>query len=387
MNNSQTWVEALNINPEKLNEWSSQAPSGKPLLVWCLEEGHVDLQEYLLWASERFGLPVLSSAFFESGGMDPQFMISQRHTGNWSPWCFPIDRWDGITYVACVEPPEERHADVRYVLADPRVMLDAWEMTGTGVPVGEEAPMRELDAPIGMNLETKAFTLNFDDSIMQPSTVAAPKKPEVAKPTPQAPPPPTPATPVKTAPVEEKTTVAQMPIVANDDLDATQIDMSGKTMLVRPTAPVEKLNLPSNEAQALQKAFDYLNKIYKHSCVLRVNGNDASFYKADAALKADPSAHMDLEQPSCLRIVIKTGLPYHGYLVDSPTHREFFRALAGNEMPDCVTAVPLKVNGQIWGLLMALGTEELQNLETLGMVEGTAVQLMTALGPTWSRAS
>ena len=64
MNSTQNWVEALKINPEKLSVWSAQAPSGMPLLVWCLEKGHVSQADYLAWASQAYGLPVLANEFF-----------------------------------------------------------------------------------------------------------------------------------------------------------------------------------------------------------------------------------------------------------------------------------------------------------------------------------
>src|SRR5262249_38298667 len=148
----------------KLNEWSSQAPPGKPLLVWCLEEGHVSAGEYLMWASERYGLPVLSSAFFESGGLNPPFVHSHRNTGGWSAWCFPVDEWEGLTYVACVEPPEERAKEVCYVLADPRAMSEAWEVTNSGISMPEEHATDDADAPVGISFGggggTKVFKLN-----------------------------------------------------------------------------------------------------------------------------------------------------------------------------------------------------------------------------------
>ena len=65
MSYSQSWVEALKIKPEKLSVWSAQAPAGIPLLVFCLDKGHINAGEYFAWASKTYGLPILRNDFFK----------------------------------------------------------------------------------------------------------------------------------------------------------------------------------------------------------------------------------------------------------------------------------------------------------------------------------
>ncbi|NJM10339.1 MAG: hypothetical protein HC883_05655 [Bdellovibrionaceae bacterium] len=141
MSDQQSWAEALNIKPESLAQWSSQAPAGTPLLVYCLEHGHVPLAEYWAWAQDHFGLAVLQSHYFQQA-FDPSFLEQARLSGNWHPWCFPIEQWDDVTFVACVEPQDrsqdksqynDENSRVRYVLADPRLMREAWGATSTNI--------------------------------------------------------------------------------------------------------------------------------------------------------------------------------------------------------------------------------------------------------------
>jgi hypothetical protein len=104
MSSHQNWVEALNISPETLGQWSAQAPSGTPLLVWCLEQGHIPVESYFKWAQATFEVPVLDSSFFTKG-FDAAFVTNARNSGNWYPWQYPVDNWEGVTLVACVEVP------------------------------------------------------------------------------------------------------------------------------------------------------------------------------------------------------------------------------------------------------------------------------------------
>lgn len=524
---AQSWVEALNINPEMLNAWSSQAPAGKPLLVWCLEEGHVSVSEYMLWATEHFGLAVLASAFFESGELSLDTLARERASGLWQPWCYPVNTWDGHMIVACVEPPEERDAHLVFVLADPRAMNDAWQAAEAAAapaapvvmaPEFDVAPAEDLalvDAPVELPSEDHppvaapppppapstrpAPTLKpvappalaeASDSAEAPATevpeisFAPPKKPirsleelkaelehngsddesdapsEAAPaeepiidapagidinrtiiyrlqldnltlgPAPKTDPPPAPldrSVPLDedAAPAEsvdpdnesspsvhvmatEQHTMSTESIVLTSPLDEDEAEPSIQQMndnatvfdsppdLSPPTvirhlpslSAHARLDLPASESAALTKAFAHINKAYLYACILRVSGTAAKLHKTDSNLRADPAkVTVDLGLPTFLRIVQKTGMPYHGYLVDSPAHRAFITSMGLNDLPGCVTAVPLKLGERLWGILLAMGREDLQTLENLGMVEDTAEQLVRALSMTWSKVA
>lgn len=407
MDNAQTWVEALNISPESLSAWSDQVPPGKPLLVWCMEEGHVSVAEYLMWATEHFGLAVLSSAFFESGELDAGWFGEQRASGDWSPWRFPVGEWDGTLFIACTEPPEEAMAGHAYVLADPRAMQDLWGQDNSMVaaPADEPPP---IDAPAGISLDAKpTFKLSLGDDVM---LGGADHEPEVAPPAQVS--ENTAITRISTEPTRvsakpilqledpvgdgEAPTLSDAPelvstVTPADDADGlTSPDLAPATVVrhFQASAAAVNLDLPRQEAGALQKLFAHLNETYKGACVLRIKDAQASLHKADGTLKVNAAAvKMDLNFPSFLRILLKTGQPYHGYLVDTPTHREFFQALGQKELPGCVTAVPLRLENEIWGVLLALGPDTLQHLDNLAHVENAAGQLVNALSATWSRAA
>lgn len=488
MDIQQTWVEALNINPEKLTEWSQSAPPDKPLLVWCLEQGFVSVPEYLQWASDTFHTPILSSAFFADGGFDRRFFAEARRQETWSPWCFPVNQWDGVTYVACVEPPhlDEPSQDLIYVLADPRAMAEAWETTGSALkPVNvEPPPLSEdepppLEGPMGITMEVKKpYRLSIDeqgdlynptpektvdtnrstlppkpeDIVLEPELQAMiplkHKEPE-AKALNEKPKPaphvaaskiqPTPnvaaskvqpaanvtaskvqpaatVTASKTQPLPNVTATKTAPTPAPSEIRIIsgsakpmapiQIKLAAEseptsheefgagTEVVPPTAihrvPAKgiDLNLPSDEAGAIAGVFKALANMFPQICILRFTENDAQVYKWSASLKPKvDQAVLPLNQPSFLRIVVKTQLPYHGYLVDSPLHRQFFQALGLSDLPGCVTATPIRVNGSLSGVVLALSGEDLQDVEYLNLVSSATEQLNAVLNPIWAQAS
>jgi hypothetical protein len=409
MNNTQSWVEALNISPEMLAEWSSQAPAGKPLLVHCLEEGHLSVPEYMEWASDHYGLAVLSAGYFQEA-LDMGSLAKHRADGLWQPWCFPVEQWDGVTFVACVEPPEQMDAHVRYVLADPRAMKEVWGEPMTSVDalnMREEAPPpppapEVLDIPDGMKLNTtKPFVLNLDESQLlfndhqDEAPLSAPEAPVA----PSVPPPVfdenTPP-PAPTLMFSENSEVSQVPIHPVEEPSSPSISVIRPVPQNSPVRPKSgalagggKLNLPVDEDAACASVFKTLNAKYNNTFIVKCTETEAQLYKWDSGLNPSDDAlrTISLSQPTFFRIVAKTLLPYHGYLIDSPVHRQFFSNLGLEEIPPCITAVPLKLNGSLWGILVAMGGKELQNLETLQETESVCAQLIKTVGAIWGRAA
>ncbi len=394
MNKTQNWAEALNISPKNLSLWSEQAPPEKPLLVWCLEQGHVHAQAYLEWASKAYSLPILSNDFFQDSFDRSQVAALD---GDWNAWCFPVALWDGVTIVACVEPPSGQPAsDFAYVLCDPQAMLAAWSGPDLG---GGDAPSPSLDdAPIGVNLaSTKTFRLELGDiSIGDEKTAVDPnpiahdssektgmtlsmaidprsdteiniaraKKtsaPQTAPPLPNEAAPPIPV--LKAVPSDPP------PILAEVSVAEAKPKLKAKS----------KAKSAGDNKKEAQAAFDKLKEDYQSAMLMRVTGTEAKPYLWDETLEIDPEVDqnkIDLNYPSLFRIVTKSQMPYHGYVIDSPVHREFFNSIHIPELPGCVTAVPLIVDGGIWGILIAFGGEGALGLEPLHFTEKIAENLV-----------
>jgi hypothetical protein len=423
MDNQQTWVEALNISSDSLEQWSSQAPQGTPLLVWCLEEGHVSVAEYLTWASAQFELAVVTSDFFASE-IDADFVANHRTSDNWSSWCFPVSEWDGTLFVACIEPPvSEMQPGVKYVLADPRAMRIVWDSAQPAIPHLEtpEPPAIPNEGPTGLNTSpTKIFQLNLDNISLgetEPADYQAPQPvnyPQVPDDEPAAQAggfvlnlegtAVGPAFAVSQDPptqldyhigqqtrVNIPTPPPPLPLDASDSVELdepTQVPDEDATPKPKVTHAADVRTASVDLGAAFGQAMVVINRTFEHSCVLRFQDSAASIFRVDDSLKVAPETpEISLDYPSFLRIVSRTALPYHGYLVDSPAHRDFFSALGYQDLPKCVSAVPLKLGPTIWGVLLAIGNESHQTIEALRIVEAEAEKLLKHLVSGTAKAS
>ncbi len=138
----------------------------------------------------------------------------------------------------------------------------------------------------------------------------------------------------------------------------------------------------------IDQAFADVVATYQHAFMIRITGEIAKLHRFSSSMTVNtPVPEINLAYPSFLRILNKTGMPYHGYLVDSPLHREFFKALGMDDLPECVTAVPIRSRIGVWGVLVGLGSSSLQDLESLKTVENAAQPLSLSLGGPQSSAA
>lgn len=365
MSDQQTWVEALNIDPKMLAEWSQQAPSGKPILVHCLESGLVEYGDYMRWAQNHFGLAVLQPHFFQ-GTFDPAQLEQEKAQADWHPWIFPVERWEGVTFVACVEPPRERADGVRYVLADPRAMRDAWGATSTSLPALPEMPEGLSTAPKPFKLDLHDTTFNFGQAPEAPPVAVTEPGPELE------------ATGIKLKP--ELKVVPALP--EEETAPPPPIPVSA------PAAAKAKVSV--DEGTAIEELFASLDQKFQSALIMKCSEQTAKLYRHDARIHPsgdNSKTTINLSYPTFMRIVTKTGLPYHGYLVDSPAHAEFFKALGFEKTPGCVTAIPIRFDNFIWGFIVATGSHEHQKMEFLSFAQEATERLMQAVGADWSKAA
>lgn len=387
MDSSQTWVEALNISEENLQAWSNEAPEGKPLLVWALEQGKIPTEKYLAWASQNFGIPILQDIFFQSA-FDVQFLTPHRATENWNAWSFPVGVWEDVTYVACVEPPIERAEGVCYLLAAPQILAEIWH---------SDAPPHKDELPDGMNITAaKPFKLNLDlDALGGTSETEAPPLPSIPEdeePSAFATRPDAEVTQVPLSLVLNLPPTPAEPPVAPPVAPPVKAKSAEAPKKAESTKKAEKTKKvsPEDADKGIDLAFDRLQKTFEHVFLMKCGDVKAELYRAGSTItpkNKGKNASVELGFPTFFRIVARTLMPYHGYLVDSPAHREFFEALGFKDIPKCVCAVPIKVEGAMLGTLVAVGDETHQNPESLKLVETEAEALATKLIPTWSNAA
>ncbi len=445
MLNAQNWVEALQINPEKLSEWSALAPDGVPLLVWCLQEGHIPVDKYLEWASHHFQIPVVKRAYFEGAfSTETALKLHKEATTSveWTPWFFPVEQWENVTLVACVEPPADfAEPNFRCVLADALMLKEAWYkfMAPKGEGVKEESVISAPSMPIGMetsqiSTQVKPFKLSLDD--LDPDNMFKKMEPnkdelysgqveeEPAKPAPPA--PEKVAHKIPALPSEEASVVAEIDVDIDNEgsMMHTNLDLSKLSALPpepeeprAPTPPVPAEQpkphvkpptgtpkptpkkagaasatkfTPEEQNEIIDETFTQLKGLYQNCFLMKCEDGKAKLYKWDATMKPNNGGKniaVDLAFPTFFRILHKTNLPYHGYLVDSPAHRSFFNELKVKDLPACVTAIPIKNESALVGVLVCIGDEPMQKLDMLRKAEESAAKLLEVMAPAWASSA
>ncbi len=115
----------------EFGDWVSRQTPKEALLAESISR-----TQYLSWASEHFGFPVLKEEFFwRSEGERSQMLadLKDHHseildTWVWNDLCVPIAYFEETVMVACIYPPAEQAAHVQYLITSPENLSKAWEL-------------------------------------------------------------------------------------------------------------------------------------------------------------------------------------------------------------------------------------------------------------------
>ncbi len=101
--------------------------------------------DYLQWAKEFYGLPLVTEDYFRQNA-NRQLWTRIKSVANWTPSMLPLEEWDGVVFVGCVEPPEDIQWSfpVQYVLASARDLKLHWQRCN-GDQTKVSTPLTRLD--------------------------------------------------------------------------------------------------------------------------------------------------------------------------------------------------------------------------------------------------
>jgi hypothetical protein len=149
MKTPKPWVKALNVKFQDYETWTTQLAEGQSITFWALDHGKLRTQDYLYWAREHYQLPVLKDGYFRDQA-STAMLKQMRSVANWSEEMVPINSWENIIYIACVEPPQEVSwsFDVRYVLASARSLKTVWQKFQQQAKAEKAAAAKTAPAPL-----------------------------------------------------------------------------------------------------------------------------------------------------------------------------------------------------------------------------------------------
>lgn len=84
-------------------------------------------------------------------------------------------------------------------------------------------------------------------------------------------------------------------------------------------------------------------------------------------------------EPSPFRLVEQTQLPYHGYVMENPTTKQFFADWQENTDPENLTLVPLVESHRLFGMILCTGPKSTYTRAHLAQVERAAHEIVNLM--------
>ena len=129
------WLEVFPLKEESLELYKKEN-QGESLLFWAFSKNLIDRQAWLDSAKKIWNLPVLKNDFFTS----PLFFEKKTWKRHESWDAIPIGQFKDVTFLACIEPPEEeKEGDSKYQF----VLVDDLMFNKLKQQLPEQEPIRE----------------------------------------------------------------------------------------------------------------------------------------------------------------------------------------------------------------------------------------------------
>ncbi len=240
-------------------------------------------------------------------------------------------------------------------------------------------PPSETQAPAGLD----GSSINPTMTYVEPEGLSTPTESSHPE---EAPPPAFEAPAVMTAPATpepppaaESAPVAAMPTpdpapAAPPPPSRPGSDLQG--LIDLDQAQVSQWTEAGSDDQLAGRAFQKLQKHYALSMILMLEGNQLKVWKWQKGFQISSLPSVDVNAPSLFRVVHRTQLPYHGYVVESPANMEFFKSCGVSPIPQHVTAQALVMEGHLLGVLLCLGDISANTEESMLFSERVAHELI-----------
>ncbi len=118
-----------------------------------------------------------------------------------------------------------------------------------------------------------------------------------------------------------------------------------------------------------------VQNIFENGMILMFQGGQLRPWKwTDMMLSVHGSTvkPIQIQDASIFRIVLRTSLPYHGYVVPNPINNTYFNDFNRGKTPNHVTLVPILIERQISGIIMGLSDVEVDYKTSLNRMQQLA---------------
>ena len=375
------WKSEFKMSDQEIAELQLTCPEGENFTFWCLKSGAIDNNQYINWAQKQYELPFISDNYFYENKDSLESLYTEFERKDlWSANSIPVAKWDGVLYVAIVEPAQisqEQSGKVQFLIASPDILEVQWHKFNssyTSTIEDANTTVQTVNAPIS---ETQP--LNERSTLEDTSSSAEDLLSQLEAVTPEA------TNNEFTLEVdgtanevlaELELSVVNATIPEVNNLDDTDSNTEG--LIAQLEAKTEVSHAAIEAAETLAKEapqateletltatsaeptysslFKKINNEFIQSALLELNGDSISLVAQDGQWPTEGfTESFDISQPCIFNIVTKTNKAFHGKAFPNQTNKAFFKYCGLALGPEHISVCPIYNNGNITGFVVATG--------------------------------
>ena len=274
------WRDKFNISNIEHSNWKRSSTKDS-LAVWAVKTQKISVAQYIEWATHNYQIPFLKDSFFLNIDITKQFWSRVKDHEQWNKGFLPVYEWDGLLFSACLIPPEQtKNKNTIPVLTRPKNLELSWNKIQKFSPTQYKAPSS--------------------------------------------------AVPTATVSTNEK---------------SKQTEFTAKSSSLLLNSVISKANVitkikSSSANETYSQILELSKKYFTGSIVFSYQNQGFSPVKWSESL-ACPNTPVKIEKPSIFKMIVKSRSPYHGFIVNNETHKQFFTACGFSALPKHITLVPV----------------------------------------------
>ena len=157
MTTTNKWQEALHISKLEYQQWQEQAGSDSSVTSWALENNKIHIERYFTWAISYYNIPFLKETFFHQLSINSDLWNRTKKQAKWNKHFLPIYQWQGLTFAACLEPPEKKDKTIIPILATPDKLQFCWQKIQSFTQTNTAyAPAESKESPPNTHTQTES---------------------------------------------------------------------------------------------------------------------------------------------------------------------------------------------------------------------------------------
>jgi len=294
-------------------------------------------------------LPVLNPHFFDTHKPSENFFQKWKNSATWSESLLPIYEWENCVFIGINQNTynENTQPDFSFphvlILVDPQVLKNIWLSYQTPQTPKQATPS---DDPFS-EIATQVVKSREDETLFDTFTHDSPPTSEEIP------------SPEETKPEE-------------------LLELSPPETAAPPPPPLQPPEV-AKKSDWTESIFDNLNSHFPYSMILLVNQDQALPWKWSESFKIQEPSPLDMKKPSPFYVLFRTHLPFHGSLAPSEELQKHCSQWGIKAYPQHLTAVPIKLNDRLIGVLASFGEAELYQASLLELCETSAKEIATAI--------